>query len=213
MDRKCTIIGVAGGTGSGKTTVAKQLVKRIGNDQVKIIAHDSYYLDRSTLPPEEREDINYDHPDAFDRILFHRHLGELAEGRGIDCPIYDYNTHTRSKKAIRIDPCKVLIIEGILVLQDEEAREKMDVKLYVETDADIRLARRLRRDCQERGRTLESVMKQYFEVVRPMHLQYVEPTKKFADLIIPEGGHNQVAMDIIASKINLMLHPPQTPAR
>lgn len=200
------IIGIAGGTGSGKTTVAKRILKTLNHEQVKIMAHDSYYLDRSNISPRERENINYDHPDAFDKLLFHHHLRELSQGRAIDCPIYDYSTHTRLKKTARIEPCQVLIVEGILVLQDEEARMMMDVKLYVETDADIRLARRLKRDVQERERSLESVMKQYFEVVRPMHIQYVEPTRKYADLIIPEGGYNEVAIDIISSKIHKLLH-------
>ena len=202
------IIGISGGTGSGKTTVAKRILRTLNHEQVKIIAHDSYYLDRSGIAPEEREALNYDHPDAFDKLLFHRHLKEIARGRSIECPIYDYSTHTGRKDTIPIAPCQVLIVEGILVLQDEAARGMMDVKLYVETDADVRLARRLRRDVQERSRSLESIMKQYFDVVRPMHLQFVEPTKKYADLIIPEGGFNEVAIDVICSKITQLLHAP-----
>lgn len=208
MEKKCMIIGIAGGTGSGKTTVAKRILRTLDHEQVKIIAHDSYYLDRSGIAPEEREALNYDHPDAFDKLLFHRHLQEIACGRAIECPIYDYATHTRRKDIIPIAPCQVLVVEGILVLQDEAARGMMDVKLYVETDADVRLARRLRRDVQERSRSLESVMKQYFDVVRPMHMQFVEPTKKYADLIIPEGGFNEVAIDVICSKITQLLHAP-----
>ncbi|HEQ60734.1 MAG TPA: uridine kinase [Firmicutes bacterium] len=207
MEKQCMIIGIAGGTGSGKTTVAKRILRTLDHEQVKIIAHDSYYLDRSGIPPEEREALNYDHPDAFDKLLFHRHLEEIARGRPIECPLYDYSTHTRRRETVHIAPCQVLIVEGILVLQDEAAREMMDVKLYVETDADVRLARRLRRDVKERSRSLESVMQQYFEVVRPMHLQFVEPSKKYADLIIPEGGFNEVAIDILCSKITRLLHP------
>ena len=205
------IIGITGGSGSGKTTVAKRILRKLNHDCVKILGHDAYYLDRSSLAPEERENINYDHPDAFDKILFRHHLEELSQGRAINCPVYDYSTHTRKKETRRIGPCKVLIIEGILIFEDEAARELMDVKLYVETDADIRLARRLRRDCQERERSLESVMKQYYEVVRPMHMQFIEPSKKHADLIIPEGGFNEVAIDIISGKIiNLLQNDDKT---
>ncbi len=206
MKKQCTIIGITGGSGSGKTTVAKRITRKLNHKGVQILNHDAYYLDRSSMPPEDRETINYDHPDAFDRQLFHLHLKELSSGRSVDCPIYDYATHTRKKETMHVGPCRVLIIEGILILEDEEARRLMDVKLYVETDADIRLARRLNRDCQERGRSLESVMKQYLEVVRPMHMQFIEPSKKYADLIIPEGGFNEVAIDIIAGKITHLLH-------
>jgi uridine kinase len=205
MKKNCTIIGISGGSGSGKTTVARRIDEAVEHQQVKILTHDSYYLDRSNLPPEERERINYDHPDAFDKDLFHYHLNELSAGRAIDCPVYDYETHTRSERTIRFEPCRVLIVEGILVLQDEIARNMMDIRLYVETSSDIRLARRIRRDCQQRGRDIESVLRQYFDIVRPMHLQYVEPCKAHADLIVPEGGNNQVAIDIISTKVKQML--------
>jgi uridine kinase len=204
-DKECVIIGIAGGTGSGKTTVAKRLVRQINHNQVRIIPHDSYYLDRSNIAPEERENINYDHPDAFDRLLFHRHLEKIAAGQKINLPIYDYSTHTRKNETLTVEPCRVVILEGILILQDETARSMMDIKLYVETEADIRLSRRLKRDLKERDRTLDSVLKQYFDVVRPMHEKYVEPTRRYADLIIPEGGFNQVALDIIGSKITQIL--------
>ncbi|MCX7919844.1 MAG: uridine kinase [bacterium] len=195
------IIGIAGGTGSGKTTVAKAIVRELKDERITIIHQDAYYRDQTHLPLEERMKINYDHPDAIDKPLLIHHLRTLLAGQPIEKPIYDFKTHTRSPKTERIIPGDVIIIEGIFALEDPELRELMKIKIYVETDADIRFIRRLRRDINERGRTVESVIEQYKNVVRPMHLQFVEPSKRYADIIIPEGGHNRVAIDLIATKI------------
>ncbi len=199
------IIGIGGGTGSGKTTVAKEVRKHLPEESVVVIHHDSYYLDRSYLPPEEREEINYDHPDSFDNELMIEHLTELKEGRPIEKPIYDFETHTRLAETITVRPARIILIEGILVLAAPELRELMDIKLYVDTDADERFIRRLKRDLVERGRTVEQVIEQYLRTVRPMHLQFVEPSKRYADVIIPEGGLNLVAVDLIVTKIRDIL--------
>jgi len=195
------ILGIAGGTGSGKTTVAKAITKQLGHQTIKIIHQDSYYLDQSNIPFDIRIKTNYDHPNAMDMDLLKEHIRNLRKGNPIEKPIYDFKTHTRVREAEHIDPVDVLIIEGIFALQDKELRELLNIKIYVETDADIRFIRRLRRDILERGRTLESVIQQYKEIVRPMHLQFVEPTKQFADIIIPEGGFNKVAIDILVKTI------------
>lgn len=199
------IIGVAGGTGSGKTTVAKRVMENFKDDDVVLLHHDSYYLDRSHLPMREREAINYDHPSAFENSLLLEHLRALRRGDPIDAPIYDYKTHTRTQRAQRIDSARIVLLEGILVLEDSRLRELMDIRLFIDTDADIRFIRRLRRDVRERSRTPDSVMKQYLEVVRPMHLQFVEPSKRHAHVVIPEGGYNRVAIDLIVTKIKDIL--------
>ncbi|MCX8094761.1 MAG: uridine kinase [Caldisericia bacterium] len=194
------LIGIAGGTGSGKTTVAQNIKEKIGED-ILILDMDSYYKDNSNIPFEERLKINYDHPDAFDIPLLKSHIEMLLKGEVVKKPIYSFVEYTRLKDYEEVKPKRIIILEGIFALFFEELRRVMDIKIYVDTDADIRLIRRLLRDIKERGRTIDSVIKQYTEVVRPMHIQFVEPTKRFADIIIPEGGFNVVAVDIVVSRI------------
>ncbi|SEM90280.1 uridine kinase [Lihuaxuella thermophila] len=207
MMMKPVVIGVAGGTGSGKTTVARKIVEQF-SDSVVYLEQDSYYKDQSHLSLEERANTNYDHPLAFDNDLLLEHLHKLLHYQPIDKPVYDYKLHTRSSETIYLVPKDVIIVEGILVLDDERLRDLMDIKLFVDTDADVRILRRIERDIKERGRTFESVMEQYLSVVRPMHLQFVEPTKRYADLIIPEGGHNEVAINLLINQIRTFLHSP-----
>lgn len=199
------ILGVAGGTGSGKTTVVREILKRLGSKDVVVITHDAYYKDRSHLPMEERVKVNYDHPDALETALLIEHIQRLQAGEAIDMPIYDFSQHTRRPEHVRVLPCKVIVVEGILILADTELRSLFDIKIFVDTDADIRFIRRMERDILERARTRESVVKQYLESVRPMHIQYVEPSKNYADVIVPEGGHNLVAVDMIITKIQAII--------
>ena len=199
------VIGVAGGTGSGKTTVAREILRRAGTDQISLIQHDAYYKDLSGLPPAQRAMQNFDHPDALDNALLIAHLQELKAGRPIQIPVYDFTTHTRTNETRRIEPRRVILMEGILIFADEELRRLMDVKIYVDTDGDIRFIRRLQRDIAERGRTMESVIRQYLATVRPMHQEFVEPSKRYADVIIPEGGFNEVAMEMISARIRALL--------
>jgi uridine kinase len=203
--RAPVIIGIAGGTGSGKTTVAKSVRGHLPEESVVIVHHDSYYLDRTALPRADRDMINYDHPDAFDNDLLRRHIADLRAGRTIQRPVYDYETHTRRPETITVRPARIVLLEGILVLGDPELRRLMDIKLYVDTDADERFIRRLKRDIVERGRTVEQVIEQYLKTVRPMHLQFVEPSKRYADVVIPEGGLNVVAVDLIVTKVRDVL--------
>ncbi len=193
------IIGIAGGTGSGKTTVARRL--RDALPGCVLMEHDWYYRDRGHLPPAERETVNYDHPDALDSDLLAEHLAWLREGKPIAAPIYDYLTHTRSRECRHIAPAPVVIVEGILVLAESALRAQMDIKVFVDTDADIRVFRRIRRDLEQRGRSFASVRDQYYQSVRPMHLQFVEPSKRWADLILPEGGENQVGIEILLARL------------
>jgi uridine kinase len=195
------VLGIAGGTGSGKTTVANKLVGGVAAGAAVIIDHDAYYRDRSGLPPAERERINYDHPDAIETELLVEHLGQLRDGRPVEIPQYDFREHARRRETRRVSPAPVIVVEGILVLADERLRAQMDLKLYVDTDPDIRLMRRLARDIEERGRTFAQVREQYDATVRPMHLAFVEPSKRFADLIVPEGGENQPALDVITGRL------------
>lgn len=199
------IVGVAGGTGSGKTTIVREMLKGIDPDNVLLIQHDSYYRDRSHLPSEERANINYDHPDALETSLLIQHLKQLLAGETTDIPIYDFVTHTRKPECRAVKPCKVIVVEGILILADPSLRELFDIKVFVDTDPDIRFIRRLERDIAERGRTRESVVAQYMQTVRPMHLEFVEPSKRCADVIVPEGGHNIVAVDMIVTKIRSVI--------
>ncbi len=199
------VIGVAGGTGSGKSTVARKLCDVFEPDQVRLIPQDAYYKDQSHLSPEERKKTNYDHPLAFDNDLLVEHLDALMAGKTVQQPLYDFVNHTRLPETKELRAARVLIVEGILVLEDPRLRERMDVKVYVDTDSDERFIRRLKRDIFERGRTVESVIEQYLSSVRPMHLQFVEPTKRYADLIIPEGGANVVAIDLLAVKVRSIL--------
>lgn len=195
------ILGVAGGSGSGKTTVVREVVRLLGPDAVTVIEHDWYYCDRSHVPPEEREGINYDHPDALESDLLVRHLAMLLDGREVDAPVYDFATHTRRSETRRVRPRRVLIVDGILVLAEPALRELMDIRVFVDTDADLRLHRRIERDLRDRGRTLDSVMRQYLETARPMHLEFVEPSKRHAHVIIPEGGKNSVGVDMLVTKV------------
>lgn len=200
-DRTPLVIGIAGGTGSGKTTVARKLAAAMPPGRSVMIDHDSYYRDRGDLPPDERELVNYDHPDALESSLLAEHLAGLRAGDTVAVPIYDYVSHTRRTESRPVAPAPVIIVEGILVFVEKAVREQMDIKIFVDTDADIRLMRRVRRDLEERGRTFESVREQYYRTVRPMHLRFVEPSKRWADLIIPEGGENKVALDVILGLI------------
>lgn len=198
-------IGIAGGTGSGKTTVAQAILQRVPRARATLLEQDSYYRDQSHLTLEQRRRVNYDHPSAFDTELLVDHLDRLARGESIEKPVYDFATYTRTALTVRVEPTDIVIVEGILVLEDPRVRQRLDIKLFVDTDADVRVLRRLMRDIKERGRTLESVVEQYLETVRPMHLQFVEPTRRYADLIIPEGGLNEVAIDVLASKVRAIL--------
>lgn len=202
---KPLLIGITGGTGSGKTTVSREILKSIHKKNVAIIEQDSYYKDQSHLSFEERVNTNYDHPFAFDNNLLIQHLKDLINNKPIEKPIYDFEKHTRKKKTITVYPKEIIILEGILILADEQIRNLCDIKIFVDTDSDVRVIRRIERDIKERGRTLDSVINQYMTTVRPAHLQFVEPSKKYADIIIPEGGYNKVAIDIIVTKINSIL--------
>ncbi|ANB56378.1 uridine kinase [Anoxybacillus sp. B7M1] len=205
MGKKPVVIGVAGGSGSGKTSVVRAIYEHFQGHSILMLEQDYYYKDQSHLPFEERLKTNYDHPLAFDNDLLIEHLHKLLSYEPIEKPVYDYTLHTRADEVIYVEPKDVIILEGILVLEDERLRNLMDIKVYVDTDADIRIIRRLQRDMNERGRTLESVIDQYVSVVRPMHNQFVEPTKRYADIIIPEGGHNHVAIDLMVTKIQTIL--------
>lgn len=204
MDERI-IIGVAGGTGSGKTTVVQACRSRFGDEDVSVLEQDFYYKPAGHLPLERRAQINFDHPAAFDTELLVHHLEELKAGRPIEKPLYDFVTHTRRDETVYVRAGHVIIVEGILVLESEALRQLMDIKLFVDTDADVRLLRRLRRDIAERGRTLDSVIEQYLTTVRPMHLRFVEPSKRYADIIFPEGGQNRVALDMLITKIDHLL--------
>ena len=193
-------IGIAGGTGSGKTTITRGILARFG-DNVSVVFHDNYYRSRDDLTYEERAKLNYDHPDAFDTELMVRHLRAMRRGESVKCPVYDYNEYNRSGKTLHIHSAPVIIVEGILILQSKELCDLLDIKIYVDTDADVRILRRIVRDVRDRGRSLESVVNQYLLTVKPMHEQFVEPSRRNADVIIPEGGHNQVALDMVMERI------------
>ncbi len=199
------IIGVAGGTGSGKTTVASSILDRVGAEHITYITHDAYYRDISHLPERLRAQVNFDHPDALETELLVEHLKRLREGQPIEIPIYDFTHHARTDRTQRVEMAPVVIVEGILVFVEPDLRRLFDVKIYIDTDADVRFIRRLRRDIEERGRSVESVCEQYLSTVRPMHLEFVEPSKRYADVIIPEGGFNEVAIEMVAARIRGML--------
>ncbi|WP_243081256.1 uridine kinase [Streptococcus dysgalactiae] len=205
MLKKPIIIGVTGGSGGGKTSVSRAILDSFPNARIAMIQHDSYYKDQSHMSFEERVKTNYDHPLAFDTDFMIQQLKELLAGRPVDIPIYDYKKHTRSDKTFRQDPQDVIIVEGILVLEDERLRELMDIKLFVDTEDDIRIIRRIKRDMMERGRSLESIIDQYTSVVKPMYHQFIEPSKRYADIVIPEGVSNVVAIDLINTKIASIL--------
>lgn len=197
---KTLVIGIAGGTGSGKTTLVKKLSEHFGG-KVTMLSHDNYYKCRDDLAFEERCKLNYDEPDAMDTSLMVYHLEQLRRGQAIDCPVYDFTQHNRSKQTIRIEPKQVIIVEGILIFENEQLRNLMDMKIFVDADADVRLCRRIKRDVTNRGRSLESVLEQYEATVKPMHEKYVEPSKKYADVVVPIGGKNPVALDMIIGHI------------
>ena len=198
-------IGVAGGTGSGKTTVAGEILRRVGFENIAFVQHDAYYFDQGHLPRPERSKVNYDHPDTLDNGLMIEHIKSLQSWQAAAVPIYDFTTHTRTAKTRRVEPQPVILIEGILIFAIPDLRGLMDVKIYVDTDADLRFLRRLQRDIAERGRTMDLVIQQYLSTVRPMHLEFVEPSKRYADVIIPEGGFNLVAMDMVVARIQELL--------
>ena len=205
MEQKILVIGIAGGTGSGKTTLMKNLIARFG-DVVTVLSHDNYYRRHDELTYEERSALNYDEPAAMETELMVRHLDALRHWQEIDCPVYDFTVHNRSDETIRVVPRKVIIVEGILIFADEALRDLMDIRIFVDTDADVRLCRRIKRDVNKRGRSLESVLTQYQTTVKPMHEKYVEPSKKYADLVVPEGGKNFVALDMIMDRIQRHLN-------
>ena len=198
---KPIIVGVSGGSGSGKTTVVQRIVDDLGSEQIAVIQHDSYYRDRSAVPSEERARLNYDHPDALDTSLLVAHLHELRAGRPVEIPVYDFANHTRLAKTVRIEPRKVVIVEGMLILAERALRDLMDIRVFVDADPDLRLIRRVERDVSERSRAIQSVFEQYLKTVRPMHLEFVEPSKRWAHIIVPEGGFNRVGVDMLVAKI------------
>jgi uridine kinase len=202
------VIGVAGGSGSGKTTVVRRIVEALDKTSVTVLDHDRYYRDRNDLRLEERAALNYDHPDSLETDLMVRHILELRAGRGIEAPVYDFARHARTDSTEAITPGRALIVEGILIFSDPALRKLMDVKVYVDTDDDTRFIRRLRRDLSERGRTVESVIEQYMSTVKPMHLEFVEPSKRYADIIVPLGGHNLVAIDMLLTLIRSLASGP-----
>lgn len=205
MKHKPLIIGICGGTGSGKTSVAKAIFRSFPEKNIAIIEQDSYYKDQTHLTMEQRVLTNYDHPLSFDTNLLIEHLEALIRNEGIEKPIYDFSIHTRSDLTMPVEPKDIIILEGIMILEDERLRKLMDIKIFVDTDADIRIIRRIKRDIEERGRTLDSVIKQYMTTVKPAHEQFIEPYKKFADLIIPEGGHNRVAIEVMVNTVKMRI--------
>ena len=205
MEGNILVIGIAGGTGSGKTTLMKNLISRFQGD-VTVLSHDNYYKRHDELPYEERCKLNYDEPGALETDLMARHLEQLRQGESILCPVYDFAQHNRSDETVLVEPRKVIIVEGILIFENEPLRELMDIRIFVDTDADVRLCRRIKRDVNKRGRTLESVLLQYQQTVKPMHEKYVEPSKKFAHIVIPEGGKNMVALDMVIGRIQRHLN-------
>lgn len=198
------ILGVAGGSGSGKTTIVREIVQALGPDVISVIHHDSYYCDRSSVPAEERKSLNYDHPDALETRLLVRHLEELRAGRAVEVPVYDFSTHTRTERVEHVHPRPIVIVEGILILAERALRELMDIRVFVRTDADLRVIRRIERDVAQRERSLESVVEQYVKTVRPMHLEFVEPSERWAHVIIPEGGHNRVGVEMLIARVKAL---------
>lgn len=207
MTNKLTplVIGVAGGSGSGKTTVAQMVLKRVGRQRIAFLQHDSYYRELTGLPLTQRAQVNFDHPDSLESEMMRDHILQLKDWKPIEVPVYDFTTHSRTDQTIHVEPKRVILVEGILIFADPHLRDLFDVKIFVDTDSDIRFIRRLNRDLTERGRTTENVVKQYMSTVRPMHLEFVEPSKRYADVIIPEGGLNVVAMDMVIARIESLL--------
>jgi len=203
------VIGIAGGTGSGKTTVANVILERVGKNHIAYLPHDAYYRELNELPPDQKAAVNFDHPDSLETELMVEHIDKLRNGQFIELPIYNFSTHSRTGKTIRVDPQRVIIVEGILIFAIPELRKMFDVKIFVDTNADVRFIRRLQRDITERGRTTEMVIHQYLTTVRPMHLEFAEPSKRYANIIIPEGGLNAVAMDMVIARIESLLKKPE----
>jgi uridine kinase len=199
------VIGIAGGSGSGKTTVAHTILQRVGSDRIAFLQHDSYYKERSGLAPAQSVEVNFDHPNSLETELLIQHIAALRDGKAIEVPIYDFSTDSRTSQTFTVQPCRVILVEGILIFTEPELRNMFDVKIFVDTDADLRLIRRLERDIKERHRTVESVIRQYQLTVRPMHLEFVEPSKRYADVIIPEGGFNAAALDMVVARVEALL--------
>jgi uridine kinase len=211
LDRKTPlVIGIAGGSGSGKTTLAHMVLDRVGRERIAYLPHDAYYKDLTELPPNQRIAINFDHPDSLDTELLIQHVLQLKDYQPVDLPVYDFKHHTRTNEFTHIEPKPVIMVEGILIFADKTLRNLLDVKVFVDTDSDIRLIRRLERDILERGRTTEMVVRQYMATVRPMHLEFVEPSKRYADVIVPEGGLNEVAMEMVVARLESLLRSEQT---
>ena len=198
------VIGIAGGSGSGKTTVAQAILQRVGADRIAFLQHDSYYKDLRGLPPAQRNEFNFDHPNSLETELLIRHIGALRSGKAVDVPIYDFSTDSRTAQTFTVQPRNVIRVEGILIFTEAALRKLFDIKIFVDTDADLRFIRRLERDIHERGRSTDSVVKQYLHTVRPMHLEFVEPSKRYADIIIPEGGHNTAALDMVVARVEAL---------
>lgn len=199
------VIAIAGGSGSGKTTVATEILKRVGSHRIAYLPHDAYYRDLKDLPPAQRELVNFDHPNSLETPLMIEHIRKLKNWEAIELPVYDFTNHTRTSRTIHVEPQRVILVEGILIFAEPALRKLFDVKIFVDTDPDLRFIRRLERDIRERGRTTESVIRQYLNTVRPMHMDFVEPSKRYADVIIPEGGFNTVALDMVISRIETLL--------
>ena len=211
LDRKTPlVIGIAGGSGSGKTTLAHMVLDRVGRERIAYLPHDAYYKDLTELPPNQRMAINFDHPDSLDTELLIQHVLQLKDYQPVDLPVYDFKHHTRTSEFTHIEPKPVIMVEGILIFADKTLRNLLDVKVFVDTDSDIRLIRRLERDILERGRTTEMVVRQYMATVRPMHLEFVEPSKRYADVIVPEGGLNEVAMEMVVARLESLLRSEQS---
>lgn len=199
------VIGIAGGSGSGKTTVAQEILNRVGPSRIAYLPHDAYYRDLSGLPPVQRAEVNFDHPHSLENELLIQHVLQLRDYQPVELPVYDFSIHTRTEKTVTIRPQRVIMVEGILIYAEPELRKLFDIRIFVDTDSDLRFIRRLQRDLTERGRTTESVIHQYLKTVRPMHLEFVEPSKRYADVIIPEGGFNTAALDMVVARIEEML--------
>jgi uridine kinase len=198
------VIGIAGGSGSGKTTVAQAILQRVGTDRIAFLQHDSYYKDLRGLPPAQRNEFNFDHPNSLETNLLISHIAALRNGKPVEVPIYDFSTDSRTSQTFTVQPRNVILVEGILIFTEAALRKMFDIKIFVDTDADLRFIRRLERDIHERGRTTDSVVRQYLHTVRPMHLEFVEPSKRYADVIIPEGGHNTAALDMVVARVEAL---------
>jgi len=203
--KETMVVGIAGGTGSGKTTLSYLILKRLGRDKIAYLPHDAYYRDQKELPFEERVKVNYDHPDSLETELLVEHIYQLRQGQAVEMPVYDFTNHNRKRETIRVEPKQVILVEGILIFVEKALRELFNMKIYVDTDPDIRFIRRLKRDIEERGRTMQSVVDQYLKTVRPMHLEFVESSKRYADIIVPQGGLNPVALDMVIARLKSLL--------